>query len=287
MYLTSSNHLWEENKCLPHSEIYTQKSIALYQVDTVLKKKKLSAPKEAKLFFPINSKFKNTLLKCVGTYPFSLFFSITLFISRVEKKPSTRSADGLMHQVLDPLFTELKSNPDEFQVTVLYCNNSNLARINRALVHLFGGPKKINLQTTGFITLFSHQDPAVTKHALQDLLSEKPHIRLVLSTSVLGMGFNSPHITRVIHFDPPVEITDYVQQIGRAGRAGQTSCSAVLYYSLLDLSHIKKKPGGTAMDEYCTTESCLRSTLMAHFGCEATVTDKQKCCSNCTSSNVS
>ncbi len=42
---------------------------------------------------------------------------------------------------------------------------------------------------------------------------------VVVATSALGMGYDNPHITFVIHFQSPGSPIAYYQQVGRAGRA--------------------------------------------------------------------
>ena len=91
-----------------------------------------------------------------------------------------------------------------------------------------------------------------------------PRIRLILSTSVSGMGFDPPSITRVIHACPPRSISQYLQEIGRAGRRGQLS-SATLFYSKRDIA--KNLPGiCDDIRDYCLSEDrCLRELLLSVF----------------------
>ncbi|MDN8339937.1 helicase-related protein, partial [Acinetobacter baumannii] len=50
----------------------------------------------------------------------------------------------------------------------------------------------------------------------QALLSN--HIKVLVATSALGMGFDKPDLGFVIHFQLPGSIVEYYQQVGRAGR---------------------------------------------------------------------
>ena len=49
-----------------------------------------------------------------------------------------------------------------------------------------------------------------------DLLDNK--LKVVIATSALGMGFDKPDLGFLIHLGIPKTMTDYYQQIGRAGR---------------------------------------------------------------------
>lgn len=57
----------------------------------------------------------------------------------------------------------------------------------------------------------------------------EPKLQVLISTSAFGMGVNIPDIRHVVHFLPPINLTDYVQQIGRAGRDGKQSYAHLLY----------------------------------------------------------
>jgi ATP-dependent DNA helicase RecQ len=46
-------------------------------------------------------------------------------------------------------------------------------------------------------------------------------ILFVVCTSAFGMGINHPHVRWVIHFHVPILLSEYIQEIGRAGRDGE------------------------------------------------------------------
>lgn len=43
----------------------------------------------------------------------------------------------------------------------------------------------------------------------------------MIATSAFSMGIDVPDIELVVHFNAPINLTDYIQQIGRAGRDGR------------------------------------------------------------------
>ncbi|MGM0751302.1 MAG: RecQ family ATP-dependent DNA helicase [Bacillota bacterium] len=67
----------------------------------------------------------------------------------------------------------------------------------------------------------------------QQFLSNK--LRIICATSAFGMGVNKENIRFVIHFHFSSSIEAFLQEIGRAGRDGESSVSVVLY-SEQDLS---------------------------------------------------
>jgi ATP-dependent DNA helicase RecQ len=46
-------------------------------------------------------------------------------------------------------------------------------------------------------------------------------LSFVVSTSAFGMGINKPDVGWVVHFQPPLLLSEYIQEIGRAGRDGR------------------------------------------------------------------
>lgn len=54
-------------------------------------------------------------------------------------------------------------------------------------------------------------------------------LRILIATNAFGMGVNKNDIRFVIHYDLPSSPEDYLQEIGRAGRDGQSSQAILLY----------------------------------------------------------
>ncbi len=60
----------------------------------------------------------------------------------------------------------------------------------------------------------------------QQLLANE--VKVVVATSALGMGFDKPDLTFVVHFQSPGSPIAYYQQVGRAGRAVDASMGVLL-----------------------------------------------------------
>ena len=65
------------------------------------------------------------------------------------------------------------------------------------------------------------------KQLLFDFLQGKR--KIMIATSAFSMGIDVADIELVVHFNAPISMTDYIQQIGRAGRDGRKA-HCVLFY---------------------------------------------------------
>ena len=86
-------------------------------------------------------------------------------------------------------------------------------------------------------------------------------LRVVICTVAFGLGVNSPDVRQVIHWGPPSDIEEYMQQTGRAGRDGKLSC-ALLFVQPSDFSRVKDH----RLIQYCqNVTTCRRKLLLQHY----------------------
>ena len=75
-------------------------------------------------------------------------------------------------------------------------------------------------------------EPAKLKNQMEiDFLTGKK--KIMVATFTFSMGIDVPDIELVVHYNSPISMNDYIQQIGRAGRDGRTA-HCVLMYSNTD-----------------------------------------------------
>lgn len=199
-----------------------------------------------------------------------------IFLSIFHKESSMDVYESY-EKIYQPLCDQLLKDGYKFPVTLLYMPLQHLGSASAYCRYIFGNP---TLDQCTYGILCSGQNTEVKNTILMDLRKSNPRIRLVFCTSVVGMGFNSPSIDRVIHARPPRNLADYVQEFGRAGRSGQPA-EAVLYFCKKDIA-ANVKDMNTDIIGYCHEEQCLRKYILRQFGFgKSADMPMHKCCLLC------
>ena len=118
--------------------------------------------------------------------------------------------------------------------------------------------------------------------------------KIMISTSAFSMGIDVSDIELVVHFNAPISMTDYIQQIGRAGRDGRKA-HCVLFYDqngdddAVSDSFIKKakkqstkaaktiKTKRKQVHDFIHSDNCMVSDILEYQGQNET-----KTCKRCT-----
>ena len=166
-----------------------------------------------------------------------------------------------IQQILDFLATR------ENESGIIYCFSRNL--VDSVTAELAG---------RGFSVLPYHAGLPDETRAENQARFLRDEVRIMVATVAFGMGINKPNVRFVIHHDLPKSLEQYYQEIGRAGRDGE-SAHVLLLYSYGDTRKIQffmedKSAGETkkaeehlkAMTSYAENRSCRRSALLGWFG---------------------
>ncbi|CAB3981921.1 Hypothetical predicted protein, partial [Paramuricea clavata] len=75
------------------------------------------------------------------------------------------------------------------------------------------------------------------------------------------MGINFPDIRYVVHYGPPQNVEDFLQEVGRGGRDGK-SAMAILFFRG---KHLRKCD--TSINNYANGDNveCLRTHILSEF----------------------
>ncbi|WP_147207811.1 RecQ family ATP-dependent DNA helicase [Oceanobacillus sojae] len=89
-------------------------------------------------------------------------------------------------------------------------------------------------------------------------------IDIICCTSAFGMGINKSDIRLVVHYHLPLQIESYIQEVGRAGRDGESSVGVILYHKgdfRLSANMVKNElPSMEVIDRLITTILTCQST---------------------------
>lgn len=97
-----------------------------------------------------------------------------------------------------------------------------------------------NINEAIYSAICSGQDEYVINTTIEELKKKDPRIRYVLTTSISAMGYDPRNMSQVCHTCPPRNASQYLQEIGGAGRQGQIiHSSSILWKS----GHCYQSPG--------------------------------------------
>lgn len=121
-----------------------------------------------------------------------------IFLRKVKKQQGIDVLDEY-EQIVHKLCDDLYEKKADFPVTLLFLPIYYMSEAMVYLQSLFGCS---NINESLYSAICSGQDEYVINSTIAELKKENPTIRLVLTTSIAGMGFDPKNVTHVIHACP-------------------------------------------------------------------------------------
>lgn len=132
---------------------------------------------------------------------------------------------GLLYLLTHPPFSQLKGG------ILIYCTTREQTERLASFIRtaLQGVVDQIGRRHLSWSTAAYHAGQAAAERARVQKRFMSGRVRVLVATSAFGMGLNKPDLQAVIHYSLTKSFENYVQEIGRVGRAQQTSyCHAFL-----------------------------------------------------------
>ena len=163
--------------------------------------------------------------------------------------------------------------------TIIYCRSlKDCGEIYTLFDEVKGGSSNCETSIPVVAMYHSKTPDNIKELVLSSLLEVDGKCRVVIATSALGMGVNIPDVRSIIHYAPPSNVEEYIQEVGRGGRDGKR-CDATLYFKAIHLSHCDDH-----MRKYIKNpeQVCRRVMLMTYFKEKINSPNlKHECCDVC------
>lgn len=212
-------------------------------------------------------------LSALGLSPHLSAFTATL---PVDKHQALRQALNLhitpeetLSRPIDRPNLYLKVHPlrkkDKLQETVNIVNGCmRNADFRGKRMIIYCGSRATTEQVAGALKALSFNAEAyhagLSPHLRQDLVErfQNHEINIMVATNAFGMGIDAPDVFMVLHYDPPLSLEAYVQEVGRAGRDPDMQA-----YAITLQSHDMHKRAKILIERSYPTEQQVNDFLLA------------------------
>ena len=101
-------------------------------------------------------------------------------------------------------------------------------------------------------------------------------LQYVVCTCAFGMGINKANVRWIVHFQPPVLLAEYIQEIGRAGRDGKPSAALLLACESTGLLYPEDRQRNKFFTESIDRYYDLATTLAKQLPASGDVTEIER-----------
>ena len=137
-----------------------------------------------------------------------------IFFTKIKKTSSREVLEEYEHVVL-PVCDKLYELREKLPVTLLFIP---VYYMSETVMYLRENFSNNNIHDSLYSAICAGQDQYIIDYTIAELRKQEPKIRLVFTTSIAGIGFDPRNVTHVIHASPPRNLSQYLQEVGRAGR---------------------------------------------------------------------
>lgn len=185
----------------------------------------------------------------------------------------SKNIETAMFWLIDPL-QDLCEN---FPRVIIYCTSINDAsKVYNFLIEEV--PSCVH-----HIDLYHSETEDIKKDFIINELKESDSkLRILVSTSALGMGIDAKGFNSVILYGAQSNVSDFVQEIGRVGRDNMPSFALVMFNSY------HQRLADQAIKKMLLTNDCRRLCLLDNFldaheliKVKESLVGQHACCDNC------
>ena len=229
-----------------------------------------------------NKVTERKIVKSLGIRNFTM---LRVSPNRLNIRLSKMKVAKLTPSILNWVVDGLRQEKEKYNKTIIYCQSieavSKVFTFLREELGQCAYDSTKEEQSVNSLLIGMYHRKTLTKHkerVLGDLSTVNGSCRVVVATTSLVMGVDINDLRSVIHFGAPLDVEDYIQGIGRAGR-DRLPATAILYFSGHQIAKVSQE-----MKSYAKSDAtCLRKELYENFAKSGVKRpDKMHdCCSFC------
>ncbi|XP_062622050.1 uncharacterized protein LOC134283551 [Saccostrea cucullata] len=175
-----------------------------------------------------------------------------------------------LENVFQWLTAALVENGQELQRHLIFCNSIKDCAMIYMLFLKICGP------TNHFNMYHSKTTDATKEKIRKDMNEANGRIKVLICTNAAGMGVNFQNLNNIVHYGPPRDLDNLVQQMGRAGRDGSPSNELIIYKA-----NQLQKVDDDVIKLLKSTSTCRRKILNEAYMKKHTRDCDHLCCDIC------